>query len=201
MEAGYFKDKFALALPYDRYVETGTDEQWRRWKQVYDAAKLTDAQKKLVAGFVREMNVLILSGIWCGDCVQQCPLIARIAEANPGKISLRLVDRDEHRDLAEAFRINAGDRVPMALLLSEDFELCGVYGDRTINRYRAGPALPGRILSHRHRRPRQGRIERHPGRLARRNRTRSAHAAPESTVAASARGLTLSALDTSNRVQ
>jgi thiol-disulfide isomerase/thioredoxin len=137
MEPSYFKDKFAVALPYDRYVETGTDEQRRRWKQVYDAAKLTDAQKNLVGGFVRQMNVLIISGIWCGDCVQQCPLVARIAEANAEKVSLRFVDRDQHRDLAEAFRVNAGDRVPLTLMLSEDFEFCGAYGDRTINRYRA----------------------------------------------------------------
>ena len=33
--------------------------------------------------------------------------------------------------------MNAGDRVPVALLMAEDFELCGVYGDRTLHRYRA----------------------------------------------------------------
>jgi hypothetical protein len=137
MNATYFKDKFAIALPYDRYLETGTDEQRRRWKQVYDVAKLSDSQKNLVGGFVRQMNLLIVSGIWCGDCVQQCPLIAKIAEGNPDKISLRIVDRDQHRDLAEAFRLNAGDRVPVTIFLAEDFEFCGAFGDRTINRYRA----------------------------------------------------------------
>ena len=70
------------------------------------------------------MNLLIISGIWCGDCVQQCPLIARIAETNPEKISLRLLDRDQHRDLIESFRLNAGDRVPIVLFLAEDFEFC-----------------------------------------------------------------------------
>ncbi len=99
------------------------------------------------------MNVLIISGIWCGDCVQQCPLIEQIAAINPSKISLRLVDRDQHRDLAEAFRLNAGDRVPVTLFFSEDFEFCGAYGDRTINRYRAlaqrqlGASCPTGIVS------------------------------------------------------
>ncbi len=157
MQAEYFSKKFAAALPYDRYVQTGTDEQKRRWQQVYDAAKLTAAQKSLVGGFVREMNVLIISGIWCGDCVQQCPLIARIAEANAAKISLRILDRDEHRDLADAFRINAGDRVPVALFLAEDFEFC-----RRVRRPddqplpRAGPAIFRRGVSHGHRQSRQG---------------------------------------------
>jgi thiol-disulfide isomerase/thioredoxin len=99
------------------------------------------------------MNLLIISGMWCGDCVQQCPLIARIAEANPEKISLRLLDRDQHRDLIESFRVNAGDRVPIVLFLSEDFEFCSAYGERTINRYRAfaqrylGPACPTGIVA------------------------------------------------------
>jgi hypothetical protein len=152
MTPQYFSEKFSAALSYNDYLQTGTDEQRRRWQQVYDAAKLTDPQTTLLHGFVRQMNLLIISGIWCGDCVQQCPLIARIAEANPQTISLRLVDRDQHRDLIDAFRVNGGDRVPVVLFLAEDFEFCSAFGDRTINRYRAfakkylGPACPTGIV-------------------------------------------------------
>ncbi len=137
MKSSYLAEKFAAAAPYEAYVTTGTEEQKRRWSQVYTAAALTDGQRALVGGFTREMKVLIISGIWCGDCVQQCPLLQRIAEANPAKIALRLVDRDQHRDLIEPLRINAGDRVPVALFLAEDFELCFAFGDRTLSRYRA----------------------------------------------------------------
>ena len=152
MNAAYLTEQFATALPYDRYVQTGNEDQRRRWRQVYDAARLTEAQKRLVGGFVRDMKVLVVSGVWCGDCVQQCPLLARIAEANPARIDLRLVDRDERRDLTERVRINAGDRVPVALLLAEDHELCSIYGDRTLQRYRAlaarqlGPSCPTGVV-------------------------------------------------------
>jgi thiol-disulfide isomerase/thioredoxin len=148
MQASYLKDKFAAALPYSRYVTTGTEEQQRRWRQVYEATQLVDQQKQMLAGFTREMKVLIVSGIWCGDCVQQCPLLQRGAEANSARIDLRLLDRDEHRDLTEKVRINGGDRVPVALFLAEDYELCSVFGDRTLQRYRAlaarqlGPSCP-----------------------------------------------------------
>lgn len=137
MKAEYLSQKFAAALPYGRYLQTGSEEHQRRWKQVYDAAHLNTAQTQLVAGFVREMKVLIVSGIWCGDCVQQCPLIQRIAEANPAKIDLRLLDRDQNLDLVEHLRMNGGNRVPIVLLLAEDYEWCATAGDRTINRYRA----------------------------------------------------------------
>ena len=98
------------------------------------------------------MNVLIVSGIWCGDCVQQCPLLQRIAEANPERVAVRLLDRDVHKDLSQQVRINGGDRVPVVLFLAEDHELCAVHGDRTLNRYRAlavrqlGPSCPTGIL-------------------------------------------------------
>jgi thiol-disulfide isomerase/thioredoxin len=137
MKPDYLKQKFEAALRYEQYVKTGTDEQQRRWKQVYDVAALTDKQRELVASFKRQTHVLISSGIWCGDCVQQVPLIERIAEASGGKIATRILDRDQHRDLAEQIRINGGDRVPVVLAMAEDFELCATLGDRTLSRYRA----------------------------------------------------------------
>jgi thiol-disulfide isomerase/thioredoxin len=152
MNSAFLTEKFAAALPYDRYVETGNEDQRRRWRQVYDVAKLTADQSRLVAGFVREIKLLVVSGIWCGDCVQQCPLLARCAEANPSHIKLGFVDRDQHRDLAEQVRLNGGDRVPVVLFLSEDNEFCGLSGDRTLTRYRAlgarqlGPSCPTGIF-------------------------------------------------------
>ncbi len=120
MRASLLTENFAAALPYDRYVRAGTEQQQNRWQQVHDAAGLTDAQRRVVAGFARDMKILVISGIWCGDCVHQCPLLARIAEANPARIDLRFVDRDQHRDLTDRVRINGGDRVPVALFLAED---------------------------------------------------------------------------------
>jgi hypothetical protein len=152
MQAAFLAEKFQAALPYEAYLRTGTDEQQRRWRQVYEATRLTPAQATLLGGFVRQMKVLVVSGIWCGDCVQQCPLQQRAAEANPGRIDLRLLDRDVHRDLSGLLRLNGGDRVPVVLFLAEDYEFCGAYGDRTLNRYRAlaarqlGPSCPTGVV-------------------------------------------------------
>jgi len=137
MQAADLEKHFAAGLPYAHYVQTGTDEQQRRWQQVYSASRLTQEQSCLVAGFTRVMKVLIVSGTWCGDCVQQCPLLKRIVEAIPARIDLRFVDRDQHRELSAQLRINGGDRVPVALFLAEDYELCSIFGDRTLSRYRA----------------------------------------------------------------
>jgi len=63
MNPSYLAEQFATALSYDRYVQTGNEDQRRRWRQVYDAARLTEGQTRLVSGFVRDMKVLVDSGI------------------------------------------------------------------------------------------------------------------------------------------
>lgn len=144
----FLRAKFAAATAYDAYVASGTPEQRSAWNAVYERARLSAAQTQLVRGFTREMRVLVVSGIWCGDCSQQCPLMARIAEADPERVRLRLLDRDQHAELSRELKINGGDRVPVVLFLAEDDQLVSIYGDRTLSRYRAiaarqlGPSCP-----------------------------------------------------------
>jgi thioredoxin-like negative regulator of GroEL len=136
LDANYLCEKFTVGKTYDDYLKTGTDEQRRRWAQVYEIANLNNQQRSLVQTFVRDTRILIISGIWCGDCVQQVPLIWRIAEENTPRIHMRIVDRDEHKDLSDQFKICCGNRVPTVLFLAEDYEFCGLAGDRTLSRYR-----------------------------------------------------------------
>jgi len=148
MKSSYLEVNHNAGLAYGDYVRSGTPQQHDNWKAVYDRAALTEAQRSLVGSFNRRINVIALTGIWCGDCVQQLPLIERIAEANPEAIDVSYLDRDKHRDLQDQVRINGGDRVPVLLFCAEDFELVGWFGDRTLSRYRAvaarqlGPSCP-----------------------------------------------------------
>lgn len=137
MDPTYLAEKHLAGKPYNDYVATGNERQQGDWKRIYDRAQLTDHQRSVVGAFNRKLNVIGLSGIWCGDCVAQCPLIQRIAEANPEKIDLRWLDRDEHIDLQEKVKICGGNRVPVVLFLAEDYHLVSWFGDRTLTRYRA----------------------------------------------------------------
>lgn len=137
LNAEYLKSKFDAAQPYDAYVATGNEAQQQGWKKIYDQAKLTDEQQKLAGAFTRAMKILVSSGVWCGDCVQQIPLLQKIAEASSGTVDLRIVDRDQHADLAEQIQICGGMRVPVAIFMAEDFEMVSLFGDRTLTRYRA----------------------------------------------------------------
>ena len=191
--AAYLKEKFQSGLGYEEYVRTGEPDKQEAWCRIYEQASLTDTQRALIESFTREMNILVSSGVWCGDCVQQLPLLQRIAEATP-KINLRFVDRDQHTDLAEQLTINAGRRVPVALFLAEDFELVSVFGDRTLTRYRAIAQRGVRRVVRAARRAGPRRRDRgHAPGLARRGRARPPGAPDIRPPAREARGLALSA--------
>ena len=126
---------FNKSLTYNDYLATGNPDQQSRWMQIYDNIELSEPQKQLLAGFVRQMNVIVMSGIWCGDCVEQGPALQRISQAS-AKINLRYIDRDAEPGFRDKLTINAGKRVPVVIFAAEDFEFCSFYGDRTLNRYR-----------------------------------------------------------------
>ncbi|MBK7403630.1 MAG: thioredoxin family protein [Phycisphaerales bacterium] len=128
---------FEAGLSYGDYVATGTAQHQSNWHVFENRVALTEAQRTLLATFTRTMPVLVTSGTWCGDCVAQVPMLAAIERANPGVIRLRIVDRDEHSDLAEQIQICGGLRVPTVIFMNEVFDFVAVLGDRTLARYRA----------------------------------------------------------------
>lgn len=147
-DPAYLKLKHETGLDYADYLATGNADQQAGWSKVYEQVTLSAEQRDLLGGFVREIKVLAVSGIWCGDCVRQGPMLQKIAEASNGKVGLSWLDRDEHADLQEKLKICAGKRVPVVVFAAEDFELVGYEGDKLLSRYRAmarsalGPNCP-----------------------------------------------------------
>lgn len=135
----YTQRKFCAALQYSEYVSSGRPDQRDTWAAHHERVRLTDGQRALIGSFTREINVLVSSGIWCGDCAVQVPMLDHIAAANP-RVHLRILDRDEHSDLAERIMICGGLRVPTVLFLNEDFEFLSVHGDKSLARMRARAA-------------------------------------------------------------
>jgi hypothetical protein len=98
------------------------------------------------------MPVLVLNGAWCGDCINQVPILDHFARATPA-IDLRLLDRDARPEVRNALAINGGHRVPVVVFLSEDLREVARYGERTLSRYRElaiqqlGPACPTGLVA------------------------------------------------------
>lgn len=129
-------NKFEIALSLSEFLEAyGSASDKSRWEFASSATKITEAQKALLAKFTRETHVLVLAGAWCGDCIAQCPIFERFAEAAP-VLKIRYIDRDEHAEVQQALQVNGGNRVPVAVFFSEDGFEVARYGERTLAKYR-----------------------------------------------------------------
>ena len=133
------REYFNEALPYDQYVKSGSIDQQANWANAEKRISISPTQKSLLGSFMRQMPVLVISGMWCGDCAQQVPIFKHFAAAS-SKLDLRIIDRDNGIDLSNMVKICGGNRVPTVLFLNEDFDLIGLYGDNSLSRMRAKAA-------------------------------------------------------------
>ncbi len=134
--ADTYRRRFEQGLRYDDFVAAAKPEDRQRWVDGLARTRLTDAQRALVAGFTRRMNVLVLAATWCGDCMWSVPILRRVEEASP-LVTLRLVDRDSVPDLRDSVRMAGAAKIPVAIFLSEEFYECSRYGERSLSTYRA----------------------------------------------------------------
>lgn len=139
---------FAEALPYEAFLDRfATPAQRQRWDAMHVRFSLSAAQAGLLGGFTRRMPVVCLAGAWCGDCINQCPAFDLFARASSA-IDLRFLDRDALPEVRDALMINGGQRVPVVVFLSEDWNEVARYGERTLSIYRKlaadqlGPSCP-----------------------------------------------------------
>ena len=106
-----------------------------------ETVRVDDAQRRRLGQFTRHMNLLCSSGIWCGDCVRQGPILHHLAAAANAAagtqvVDLRFVERVDDSELADELRILGALRVPVTVCLSEDFHEVGRTGDRMLVTYR-----------------------------------------------------------------
>ncbi len=131
----FYKSYFEKALSYDKYREESNSPYWTKWERHEGLISLTGNNKQTVSDFKRKLNVLVLSGVWCGDCQRQGPMLYRIAKENP-LIDLRFIESKSNPELQDELRINGAEKVPVAVFLSEDFLEIQRFGDRHLSYYR-----------------------------------------------------------------
>lgn len=160
--ADFWRRFFDESRDYDDYLVKPANpevadrhEGWAaKWKNMaLNVPPLTPEQVKRLQGHGRKLNMLVYSGVWCGDCVRQGPMFKAIADAIGANADLRLIDRDHHDELTDELRIVGARRVPVVVFLSEDFFELGRFGDRSLTVYRAkaarelGPACDAGLVA------------------------------------------------------
>jgi hypothetical protein len=140
--SAFWAEEFRRGAAYEDYLRDSDPVKAQKWTRMAEQIPSLSAERAgRLSGHDREMNILVLSGIWCGDCVRQGPMLVKIAEACGPKVRLRWVDRDASPELRDELRIMGGARVPVVVFLSEDFFEIGRFGDRLLSAYRGKAAL------------------------------------------------------------
>jgi len=125
---------FDLGKPYEAYLAASPADKADRWREMAgQVPELTDGQVERLTGFNRTLNVIALSGVWCGDCVRQGPMLDRLARAAGAE--LRWLERDELPEFRDEVRIAGAMRVPSVVFCTEDFWSLGRFGDRMLTAY------------------------------------------------------------------
>lgn len=92
------------------------------------------ALKPLLKEKLQQVNTpliwLVITEGWCGDAAQNIPVINKMAETS-SPIELKLILRDEHPDIIDAYLTNGGRSIPKLVCLDgETLEELGTWGPR-----------------------------------------------------------------------
>lgn len=103
----------------------------QRLKRLETQYPLTEALTQAAKAVNQPQQWLLLTEAWCGDAAQSVPIIARITDLNPN-LGLRLVLRDEHPTLMDAYLTNGARSIPKLIILDEQFKELATWGPRPV---------------------------------------------------------------------
>jgi len=99
----------------------------RRWDKT---VKINDLVKTKLNHFTEKATWLVITESWCGDAAHVMPVMHKIAELNPN-INFRVVFRDEHEELMDAFLTNGTRSIPKLIMINDvTGEVIDTYGPR-----------------------------------------------------------------------
>jgi len=79
----------------------------------------------------KRITWLVLTESWCGDASPSLPVMNKVAQRNPD-LELRIVLRDEHPELMDAFLTNGTRSIPKLIALdSQTQQVLGEWGPRS----------------------------------------------------------------------
>lgn len=111
----------------------------RRWNKT---VRISETHAQQIMSYKTSMTWLVITESWCGDAAHIIPVIAKVAHLNPN-ISLKLVLRDEHPELMNAFLTNGSKAIPKLIILDEHCNVLNTFGPRPskatdmVNAYKA----------------------------------------------------------------
>lgn len=123
-----FASLWDRALTYQQFVKE-SKEHCGLWEGVYRTARLPDWAVNRVAELGERFRAVVIAEDWCGDATNTVPVLARWAEMAPN-VELRILRRDEHREVMDRYLSNGARSIPVVVMLTEAMDELGWWGPR-----------------------------------------------------------------------
>jgi len=102
----------------------------QRLKRGLKTSEVSNELIQIIDKIGQPITWLVLTEHWCGDAAQTLALFHRISELSDGKITLRLIYRDQNLELMDNYLTNGGRSIPKLIQLNNKFEVTGTWGPR-----------------------------------------------------------------------
>lgn len=134
----------AYRIVVEKHVENGTSTgpvqtealanytllNHSRMKRLDKTIKISEEIEEQFKNFGGSQTWLVLTESWCGDAAQSMPAMQKLADLAP-HIDMKVVLRDEHLELMNAFLTNGSMSIPKLIMFDNDRqEVVGDWGPR-----------------------------------------------------------------------
>jgi hypothetical protein len=117
------------ARTFEGTVEAAAPQHRDLWQAMHRTARVPEALVAQATALGRRFRLLVISEDWCGDAVNSVPVLARWADVVPN-LELRMVRRDEHPALMDAYLTGTSRSIPVVVVLTEGMDEVGRWGPR-----------------------------------------------------------------------
>lgn len=123
------RERFEQGMTYDAFKGQMTRNQ-DRFQANEQALELDPAEREVFTNLPQPLNVLVLAEDWCGDVINNLPILGRLA-AESGKLNLRVFLRDQNADIMDQY-LNQGQfrSIPVFVFFDEQFHELGRFIER-----------------------------------------------------------------------
>jgi hypothetical protein len=120
---------YPQAANFDAFLAADADQADRWWAQHEASEEAVAALLPRVRELPGKWYLLVVAETWCSDAVNSVPHFVRLAEASPN-LELRLLRKEEGASLVNAHPLDGRGRIPLVVVLDENFNKRGVWIER-----------------------------------------------------------------------
>src|SRR5579885_2763577 len=123
------RERFEQGMTYNAFKAQMTRNQ-ERFQANEQALVLDPADVAVFSNLPRPLDVLVLAEDWCGDVINNLPILGRLA-AESGKLNVRIFLRDQNLDLMDQY-LNQGQfrSIPVFVFFDAQFNEVGRFIER-----------------------------------------------------------------------